>query len=130
MCGSLDLIAVVADLDHQQDHPHECQLLTTLHNNLAQAEDVWQSWLVRYRTLVQGSDTRAVLGTLGQHNPVYILRNHMAHLAIDHALNDDFSELERLFEILSTPYQIHPAATMADITPASTDQQVAVSCLS
>ena len=125
------LIAVVAQMmDHQQDHPHECQLLTTLHNNLAQAEDVWQSWLVRYRTLVQGSDTRAVLGTLGQHNPVYILRNHMAHLAIDHALNDDFSEVKRLFEILSTPYQIHPAATMADITPASTDQQVAVSCLS
>ncbi|WP_314964070.1 protein adenylyltransferase SelO family protein, partial [Bradyrhizobium cosmicum] len=73
------LIAVVAQMmDHQHDHPHECQLLTTLHNSLAQAEDAWQSWLVRYRTLVQGSDTRAVLGTLGQHNPVYILRNHMA----------------------------------------------------
>jgi len=41
-------------------------------------------------------------------NPQYILRNHMAQTAIELAERDDYSEVERLFKLLSQPYSKQP----------------------
>ncbi|OOS23400.1 protein adenylyltransferase SelO family protein [Moraxella pluranimalium] len=111
---------------------HERRLLGTLTRGLPhKALDTWQAWVARFTHLIQAeNDTQAVIQRLTTHNPVYVLRNHMAHTAITHALADDFGEVHRLFEILSTPYQVSPKAVANDITPALADQQIAVSCLS
>ncbi len=37
-----------------------------------------------------------------QADPVHILRNHMAQKAIELAERNDFSEVERLFDLLAT----------------------------
>jgi uncharacterized protein YdiU (UPF0061 family) len=38
-------------------------------------------------------------------NPKFILRNHLAQYAIERAQQDDFSEIEKLMHILSSPYE-------------------------
>ncbi|AXI02044.1 protein adenylyltransferase SelO [Aquirhabdus parva] len=65
-------------------------------------------------------------------NPRYILRNHMAQIAIEHAEAGDFSEVARLFDLLSTPYTNQPdRETPSDISPLPDDKPpVNVSCSS
>ena len=41
----------------------------------------------------------------------------MAQRAIEQAQSGDFSEVDRLFQLLTTPYQLHELATKQDITP-------------
>lgn len=41
-------------------------------------------------------------------NPKYILRNYLAQTAIQHAEQDDFGELHKIYEILKNPYDEQP----------------------
>jgi len=63
------------------------------------------------------STKATVIEQLTQSNPVYVLRNAMAQRAIEQAQSGDFSEVDRLFQLLTTPYQLHELATKQDITP-------------
>ena len=69
---------------------------------------------------------------MSQHNPIYILRNHMAQHAIARAEQDDLSEVERLFTLLSHPYERQSAREQPlDVLPPPPEvEQVAVSCSS
>lgn len=52
-------------------------------------------------------------------NPKYILRNYMAQIAIEQAERDqDYSEIERLMQVLQTPFDEHPdSQAYADVPP-------------
>lgn len=65
-------------------------------------------------------------------NPVYVLRNAMAQHAIERAYQGDLTEVARLFELLSNPYEAQPDNERpADrLPPAQGDSGVAVSCSS
>jgi uncharacterized protein YdiU (UPF0061 family) len=65
-------------------------------------------------------------------NPVYILRNHMAQKAIELAERNDFSEVDRLFKLLSQPFTRQTdLETAADLAPLASDlPEVMVSCSS
>jgi uncharacterized protein YdiU (UPF0061 family) len=67
-----------------------------------------------------------------QANPVYILRNHMAQQAIEQAEQGDFSEVERLFNLLVSPFSKQPELEKTtDLAPLAGDQaEVSVSCSS
>ena len=41
-------------------------------------------------------------------NPKYVLRNYMAHLAIEAAEKADYSLIEELHQLLKNPYQEQP----------------------
>ncbi|MCV6629811.1 MAG: YdiU family protein [Flavobacteriaceae bacterium] len=71
----------------------------------------WESWLQLYINRLQEEDqtdaTRKT--TMDAVNPKYVLRNYMAHLAIEAADKGDMSVLEELYALLQKPYEEQPA---------------------
>lgn len=82
----------------QQQHFHELrqQCLDTRQ---------FDEFLARYHHIREHQDTTALYQIMTHHNPYYILRNHMAQRAIEYAEQLDFSEVDRLFQLLTHPYQ-------------------------
>ncbi|MDO4251099.1 MAG: YdiU family protein [Moraxella sp.] len=72
----------------------------------------------QYHHLRQFADIQALTKTMQQVNPIYILRTQMAQTAIDHANDLDFSEVARLFTLLTHPFTKQPSLEKpSDITP-------------
>ncbi|WP_448761346.1 protein adenylyltransferase SelO [Acinetobacter tandoii] len=92
----------------------------------------FESFLVQYQQIRANQDTAALDATMQQTNPVYILRNHMAQKAIELAERNDFSEVDRLFKLLSQPFTIQPNLEKTeDLAPLPNDvPEVMVSCSS
>ncbi|KAI0238706.1 Protein adenylyltransferase SelO, mitochondrial [Lamellibrachia satsuma] len=81
-----------------------------------QDESLWKDWLNKYvdrlqkevdgemteTSLKAKNETRVHL--MNHNNPKYILRNYIAQNAIDAAEEGDFSEVNRVLKLLSTPY--------------------------
>jgi uncharacterized protein YdiU (UPF0061 family) len=63
-------------------------------------------------------------------NPKYILRNHLAQVAIERAQQNDFSEVERLHQILSKPYDEQELFEPYSKPPPINVERVTVSCSS
>lgn len=92
----------------------------------------FESFLAQYESIRAHQDTDALDSEMLKVNPQYILRNHMAQKAIEQAERDDFSELERLFKLLSQPYLKQPDLEQPeDLGPLPSDvPEVMVSCSS
>jgi uncharacterized protein YdiU (UPF0061 family) len=67
---------------------------------------------------------------MNQINPKYILRNHLAQVAIEKAQQDDFSEVEKLHQILSNPFDEQEEFDDYSKSPPADMQRIAVSCSS
>ena len=64
-------------------------------------------------------------------NPKFILRNHLAEVAIRRAADHrDYSEIERLNTLLATPYDEHPRFETYAQEPPDWAKQIEVSCSS
>lgn len=123
-------------------NPYEAQLLKNINEELDDAQwSIWQDWQSRYVAHVNSqvakesnnSDitTADVVEVLKQNNPAYVLRNAMAQKAIQQAETGDFSEVDRLFQLLTNPYDIQERATAADTTAPDKDHKpLVVSCSS
>ena len=92
----------------------------------------FESFLTQYEIIRINQDTDALDAEMVKANPHYILRNHMAQKAIELAERDDFSEVERLFKLLSQPYIKQPDLEQPeDLGPLPSDvPEVMVSCSS
>jgi uncharacterized protein YdiU (UPF0061 family) len=100
--------------------------LSTLHSAFYQ-DDLYQAhraafnaWLTRYAArigLQQDSDS-ARKQRMNAVNPRFVLRNYLAQQAIDAAMNDDLSLLEKLMQAARTPYD---EAIPADLTAKRPD---------
>lgn len=92
----------------------------------------FESFLQQYQQIRANQDTAELDATMQQANPVYILRNHMAQKAIELAERNDFSEVDRLFKLLSQPFTIQPNLEKTeDLAPLPNDvPEVMVSCSS
>ena len=92
----------------------------------------FESFLAQYEQIRANQDTAELNIAMQQANPVYILRNHMAQKAIELAERNDFSEVERLFDLLSQPFERNVTLEKAeDLAPLPTDvPEVMVSCSS
>lgn len=68
---------------------------------------IFEAWFVRYRDRLkedaQSEQQRSEKQK--QVNPNYILRNYMAENAIQKANTGDYSEIDRLFKVLKTPFE-------------------------
>jgi uncharacterized protein YdiU (UPF0061 family) len=65
-----------------------------------------------------------------QVNPKYILRNYLAQLAIDRAEDGDFSEVNRLAELLKRPYDEQPEFDEYAKLPPEWGKKMEISCSS
>ena len=92
----------------------------------------FESFLTQYESIRAHQDCDDLDAQMFSANPYYILRNHMAQKAIEMAEKDDFSEVERLFELLATPFNQNPSLEKPeDIAPLPSDvPEVMVSCSS
>jgi uncharacterized protein YdiU (UPF0061 family) len=67
---------------------------------------------------------------MNQVNPKYILRNHLAQIAIKKAQDKDFSEVTKLLKILSKPFDEQSEYESYSMAPPPNAQAVEVSCSS
>lgn len=92
----------------------------------------FDAFLQQYATIREGQNLEILNTEMAQHNPIYILRNHMAQRAIERAEQDDLTEVERLFELLKQPFTLQPHLQHPeDLAPLASDlPEVMVSCSS
>jgi uncharacterized protein YdiU (UPF0061 family) len=89
----------------------------------------FDAWLLDYRARLasEQSDDAGRAARMNRVNPKYVLRNHLAQVAIEKAQAGDFSEIETLRALLARPFDEHPG--MERYTQPGT-QKIEVSCSS
>lgn len=114
----------------------------TFYNNALhakQSEAGWLAWFSRYNTRVQHSFGKTSAWTTAeqrqQHmeatNPKYVLRNFLAHGAIEAAEQGNTAPLERLLRVLANPYSEQPdAQDLAQKRPEWAENKPGCSALS
>ena len=91
-------------------------------------EKWFADYLVRLQSETISDGARKAL--MNQINPKYILRNHLAQDAIEKAQQDDFSEIQKLQQILSQPFDEQEDFDHYSKPPPIDMQRVSVSCSS
>jgi len=67
--------------------------------------DKWLDWLDRYSSrLEEDGDEDNRIERMMRTNPKYVLRNHLAHRAIEMAEDRDYTEVNTLLRVLSSPF--------------------------
>jgi uncharacterized protein YdiU (UPF0061 family) len=103
----------------------------TLRDEFVDRENIDQwftDYLNRLQSEVLSDEVRKRM--MDQINPKYILRNHLAQVAIEKAQQDDFSEIEQLQLILSKPFDEQEAFEDYAKPPPVDMQRIEVSCSS
>lgn len=94
--------------------------------------DIARNWLQRYlERSQQNRHTESERVTqMNRHNPLYVLRNHLAQQAIEAAQQGDLQPLMRLFTVLSKPFDEQEGAEDLALPPDPEQRIVALSCSS
>ncbi len=89
-------------------------------------------WFTDYLLRLQSESSldAARMKSMNLVNPKYILRNHLAQIAIEKAQQHDYSEISRLMNILSKPYDEQPEHESYAVPPPADLDRVEVSCSS
>ena len=90
------------------------------------------AWLGAYRARLQSEsvDDASRAAAMTRVNPKYVLRNHLAEVAIERAREKDFGELERLLAVLRRPFDEQPEHAAYAALPPSWASSLEVSCSS
>lgn len=96
--------------------------------------EAFDAWALRYaaRLRNEGSIDRDRALRMASVNPMFVLRNHLAEVAIREAQAGDFGEVQRLLKVLSHPFDESDAATRERYAgfPPEWAQSIEVSCSS
>jgi uncharacterized protein YdiU (UPF0061 family) len=93
----------------------------------------FDAWAARYRArlLAETSDDQERKSHMDRVNPKYVLRNYLAQNAIVAAVEQrDYTEIERLLELLRAPFAEQPAFERYAAPPPDWGKRLAVSCSS
>ena len=94
------------------------------------AFDAWAT-LYRARLQQEGSLDAERATRLDRVNPKYILRNYMAQVAIQKAVQDrDYTDVNRLLALLQNPFDEHPEMAHYAGFPPDWASSIEVSCSS
>lgn len=94
--------------------------------------EAYDAWAARYRQRLQAEGSHDAQRALRMNkvNPKYVLRNHLAEVAIRQAQQGDFSEVQRLLKVLEHPYDEQPEHSADAGFPPDWAQHIEVSCSS
>jgi len=94
--------------------------------------EAFDAWAGRYRQrlLAEGSVDAERAVRMNAVNPKFILRNHLAETAIKSAQTGDYSEVQRLHQLLQRPFDEQPEFEAYADFPPPWAQQLEVSCSS
>jgi uncharacterized protein YdiU (UPF0061 family) len=90
----------------------------------------WAAWHARYRQRVGGADPGALGQAMLRSNPKFVLRNHLAEIAIRQAREGDFREITRLLQLLHAPFDEHPGHEDCAAFPPDWAARLEISCSS
>jgi uncharacterized protein YdiU (UPF0061 family) len=92
----------------------------------------FDAWAQRYaaRLAGEGSIDAQRCAAMNRVNPKYVLRNHLAEVAIRDAKAGDFSEVSRLHQVLSRPFDEQPEHAALAGFPPEWANSIEVSCSS
>jgi len=94
--------------------------------------DGFDRWAVRYRDRLREEDgpDEDRQARMNRVNPKYILRNYLAQTAIERARRKDYSEIDRLRQLLADPFAEQPEMDAYAAPPPDWGRQILVSCSS
>jgi len=101
--------------------------------NLVLDRAAFDAWAARYTAALrqQGSSDTERAAAMRRVNPKYILRNHLAEVAIRRAADDrDYSEVNRLHALLARPFDEQPENEAYAAEPPDWARKIEVSCSS
>lgn len=124
--------------DHQADFSLSYRLLAQVPTDpepwlvLFNHSETAQNWLQRYlqRNKQNRHSAASRVLQMNRHNPLYVLRNHLAQQAIDAAQQGNVQPLERLFTVLANPFEEQEGAEDLALPPDPEQRIVALSCSS
>jgi uncharacterized protein YdiU (UPF0061 family) len=92
----------------------------------------FDAWALRYhhRLTAEGSVDAERAERMRRVNPLYVLRNHLAEVAIRQAQQGDDSEVQRLHSLLQTPFDAQAGCEADADFPPTWAQSIEVSCSS
>ncbi|MFX1672398.1 YdiU family protein [Paraburkholderia sp. A2WS-5] len=92
----------------------------------------FDAWALDYRARLarETRDDAARAAAMNRVNPKYVLRNHLAQTAIERAAQKDFSEVERLANVLKHPFDEQPEHEGYAALPPDWASSLEVSCSS
>eukprot|EP00177_Eucheuma_denticulatum_P007978 GFKZ01014536.1.p1 GENE.GFKZ01014536.1~~GFKZ01014536.1.p1 ORF type:complete len:641 (+),score=71.81 GFKZ01014536.1:228-1925(+) len=99
-------LAGISTASKEQDFRVWCESLSLFSDK--ETEELWLQWLEKYKARLErdaGLTADERVRVMNRANPVYILRNYMAQVAIEKAEKGDYSEVRRLYELLKRPYE-------------------------
>ncbi len=90
------------------------------------------AWSVQYRQrlVMEASTDVEREREMNRVNPKFVLRNHLAHTAIEKAQQKDFSEVKRLHQVLQHPFDEQPEHEAYAALPPDWAGSLSVSCSS
>ncbi|MBC7938595.1 MAG: YdiU family protein [Chitinophagaceae bacterium] len=94
--------------------------------------EAFDAWALRYgeRLRAERSVDAERAARMNRINPKFVLRNHLAEVAIQRARDGDFSEVQRLLAVLLRPFDEQPEHEADAGFPPAWSQQLEVSCSS
>ncbi|HEX7175285.1 MAG TPA: YdiU family protein [Pyrinomonadaceae bacterium] len=92
----------------------------------------FDAWAADYRARLseERSEPAARKALMDSVNPKYVLRNYLAQNAITRAEGRDYSEIQRLLELLSDPFAEHPGMEDYAAPPPAWGRGLVLSCSS
>jgi uncharacterized protein YdiU (UPF0061 family) len=90
----------------------------------------WKAWLARYHQRLGSRDPHQTSTAMLLTNPKFVLRNHLAEIAIRQARTGDFREIDRLLHVLHSPFDEHPGMDAYAGFPPDWAGQLEISCSS
>jgi serine/tyrosine/threonine adenylyltransferase len=90
----------------------------------------WDEWMLLFSERLKQQKLGLDTDLMQKSNPVYVLRNHLGEQAIQKAKQKDFSEVERLYNLLQNPYAAQAGMEAYAAFPPDWATSIEISCSS